>query len=273
MATLQVDNRMVLTKEPCSWHNRKLDMQVLSTGPQPSVVFSGNYPGRCGSYELLRAVADPVPYVFGAFKPMWQEMGGRIDGKGRAGLLPGDAVRVHRAASRPLTELITFMNKFSNNVMTRNLLLALGARTYGAPGTEEKGRRAVADWLLLHDIQAPDLRLDNGSGLSRDGQVSALTLARMLLASWKSQYMPEFVSSLPLSALDGTMRKRFRASDLEGRAHMKTGLLNGVRAIGGFMQARSGRNFVAVILHNHPGVQQGSGTEVQDALIEWLHEQ
>jgi serine-type D-Ala-D-Ala carboxypeptidase/endopeptidase (penicillin-binding protein 4) len=273
MSTLAVDNRIVVTKEKCSWHNRKVDMQVLSMGPQPSVVFSGKYPGSCGSYELLRAVADPVPYVFGAFKPMWEEMGGRIGGTGRAGLLPDDAVRVHRAVSRPLAELITFMNKFSNNVMTRNLLLALGARTYGAPGTEEKGRRAVADWLLLHDIKAPELRVDNGSGLSRNAQASALTLARLLLASWNSNFMPEFVSSLPLSAMDGTMRKRFRASDLEGQAHMKTGLLNGVRAIGGFMRTRSGRNLVMVSLHNHPGVQYGSGTEVQDALIEWLYEQ
>lgn len=273
MSSLQVDNRLVITKEPCSWRNREVDMEVLSMGPQPRVVFSGSYPGTCGSHELLRAVADPAPYIFGAFKPMWEEMGGRIDGTGRAGLLPGNAVRVHRAASRPLSELITVMNKFSNNVMTRNLLLALGARTYGVPGTEDKGRRAVADWLLLHDIQAPELKVDNGSGLSRDGQMSALTLARLLLASWKSHYMPEFVSSLPLAALDGTMRKRFRASDLEGRAHMKTGLLNGVRAIGGFIQTRRGRNLVAVVLHNHPGVQLGSGTEVQDALIEWLFEQ
>jgi D-alanyl-D-alanine carboxypeptidase/D-alanyl-D-alanine-endopeptidase (penicillin-binding protein 4) len=78
---------------------------------------------------------------------------------------------------------------------------------------------------------------------------------------------------LPLSALDGTMRKRFRASDLAGQAHMKTGLLNGVRAIGGFMRTRRGRNLVMVSLHNHPGVQYGTGTEVQDALIEWLYEQ
>lgn len=273
MSTLAVDNRLQLTNEKCSWRNREVDMQVLSTGPQPRVVFSGKYPGTCGSYELLRAVADPVPYVFGAFKPMWQEMGGRIDGSGRAGLRPDDAVRLHRALSRPLAELITYMNKFSNNVMTRNLLLALGARAYGAPGTEEKGRRAIADWLLLNDVQAPELRVDNGSGLSRDGQISALSLARLLLASWRSNFMPEFVSSLPLSALDGTMRKRFRASDLEGQAHMKTGLLNGVRAIGGFMRTRRGRNLVMVSLHNHPGVQYGSGTEVQDALIEWLYEQ
>lgn len=273
MSTLSIDNRIAITTAQCSWRNRKVEMQLLSMGPQPSVVFTGTYPASCASQELLRAVADPIPYVFGAFEPMWKEMGGRIDGTGRAGLLPGNAVRIQRSTSRPLSELITVMNKFSNNVMTRNLLLALGARAYGAPGTQDKGRRAVADWLLLHDIQAPELHVDNGSGLSRDVQISALTLARLLLASWKSSYMPEFVSSLPLSALDGTLRKRFRASDLEGRAHLKTGLLNNVRAIGGFMQTRSGRNLVVVALHNDTGVHQGTGTAVQDVLIEWLFEQ
>ena len=156
--------------------------------------------------------------------------------------------------------------------MTRNLLLALGAETYGAPGTEEKGQRAIADWLLLQGINAPELRVDNGSGLSRSGQVSALTLARVLLKVWNSTFMPEFVSTLPLSALDGTLRNRFKKTDLEGKMHMKTGLLNGARSIAGFMQTRSGRNLLVVSLHNQDGVQDGPGTLVQDALLEWLFE-
>ena len=81
------------------------------------------------------------------------------------------------------------------------------------------------------------------------------------------------ISSLPLSALDGTLRKRFRKTDLEGRIHMKTGLLNGSRTIAGFMQTRDGRNLVVVSLHNYPGVQSGSGTQVQDKLLTWLFEQ
>ncbi len=273
MSTLTVDNRVTLTSARCTWRNRKLSLHVVRTGPAPEVRFSGRFPRTCGAFEMLRAVADPVPYVFGAFKPMWEEMGGRIDGSGRAGTVPERAVRLHRVTSRPLAELIRYMNKHSNNVMTRNLLLALGAQAYGAPGTEEKGRRAIEDWLLLNNISAPELRVDNGSGLSRDGQISALSLARILLASWDSPFMPEFVSSLPLSALDGTLRKRFRSSDLEGRVHMKTGLLNGVRAIGGYMRTRSGRTLVVVALHNHDGVQNGSGTAIQDALVEWLFEQ
>jgi D-alanyl-D-alanine carboxypeptidase/D-alanyl-D-alanine-endopeptidase (penicillin-binding protein 4) len=273
MSTLKLDNRIKLTSGRCSWRKRRIRMHVVRFESAPEVRFSGTFPSACPEFELLRAVAQPGPYVFGAFKPMWEEMGGRIDGKWRAGLVADGAVRVHRASSRPLGELIRYMNKFSNNVMTRNLLLALGAHAYGAPGTLEKGRRAIDDWLLLNDIQAPELRVDNGSGLSREGRISALSLARVLLKSWATPFMPEFVSSLPLSALDGTLRKRFRKSDLRGNVHMKTGLLNGVRSIGGYMHTRSGRRLVVVSLHNHPGVQNGSGTAVQDALLEWLFEQ
>ncbi len=273
MATLELDNRIELTDTRCSWRNRKVRLHVERTGPVPAVRFSGVFPRRCGEFEMLRAVADPLPYVFGAFVPLWNSLGGSIDGVGREGLVPEEAVRLHRATSRPLADLIRVMNKYSNNVMTRNLLLALGAQAYGAPGTLEKGRRAIADWLLLNDINAPEVYVDNGSGLSRDGRVSALTLARVLLRTWNSPFMPEFASTLPLSALDGTLRKRFQDSDLEGAARLKTGLLDGVRAMAGYLRTRDGRWLVVASLQNHPGVQHGLGTAVQDALVEWLFEQ
>ena len=273
MSTLQIDNRIKLTEARCSNGNRKVDMRILQTDPVAKIEFTGKFPKSCGPYELLRAVASPAPFVFGAFKPMWAEMGGRIDGIGREGLVPKSAVRVFRAHSRPLAELLHFINKYSNNVMTRNLLLALGAQAYGAPGTAEKGRRAISDWLTLQDLGAAQLRVDNGSGLSRKAQVSSLTLARVLLKAWHSELMPEFVSTLPLSALDGTLRKRFKKTDLKGKLHMKTGLLNGVRSIAGFMRTRSGRDFVVVSLQNERGVDNYSGTRVQDALLTWLFEQ
>jgi D-alanyl-D-alanine carboxypeptidase/D-alanyl-D-alanine-endopeptidase (penicillin-binding protein 4) len=270
MATLVLDNRIRLTDARCSWRNRKVRMHVERMGPVPSVRFAGRYPRTCGDFALLRAVAEPVPYLFGLFAPMWERLGGRLDGAGREGLVPESAVRVHRARSRPLAELIRVMNKHSNNVMSRNLMLALGAEAYGAPGTLEKGRRAIADWLLLNDIPAPEVYVDNGSGLSRKGRISALTLARVLLRSWETRFMPEFASSLPVSAMDGTLRKRLQDSDAEGRARMKTGLLNGVRSMAGYVKTRSGRWLAVVSLHNYPGVQHGAGTAVQDALLEWL---
>lgn len=270
LANMELDNKVKLVDGTCSRSRRNVKMGVKRRGDTATVVFTGQLSSRCSQYELLRAVMEPVPYVWGVFKTLWVEMGGRIDGRGRAGRQPSDAVLIQRSLSRPLGELIRHMNKYSNNVMTRNLLLTLGARTYGPPGTVEKGRRAIGDWLLLNDIAAPELHVGNGSGLSRDARVSATTLARMLLASWRSPYMPEFISSLPLSAMDGTLRRRFQQTGLEGRIHMKTGLLNDVRSIAGYLETASNRRLVLVSLHNDRGVQNGIGTEVQDALIEWV---
>ncbi len=112
--------------------------------------------------------------------------------------------------------------------------------------------------------------LENGSGLSRDERISAQGLADVLLAAWRSQYMPEFAASLPLSATDGTLRKRFRAPEMQGRLRMKTGTLDDVSALAGYVNAASGRTYVAVVLLNHPAAGAGAGTAVQTALVEWL---
>lgn len=273
LPNLSLDNRIKLVSGRCSGKRRRVQAQVTRGGNEPLVSFTGALSQECSQYQLLRAVMEPLPFTYGVFQAMWTEMGGRIDGRGRRGRQPSSAQLVQRSPSRPLAELIRFMNKYSNNVMTRNLLLTLGARTFGPPGTLDKGRKAIADWLLLNDISAPELFVDNGSGLSRKGRVSALSLARMLVATWHSRFMPEFISSLPLSAMDGTLRRRFQDSGLEGRVHMKTGLLNGARTIAGYLYTRGGRRVVLVSLHNHPGIQNKVGTEIQDALIQWVYEQ
>ena len=95
----------------------------------------------------------------------------------------------------------------------------------------------------------------------------------MLLAAHQSQYMPEFAASLPLSATDGTLKRRFRSPQLQGRLRMKTGNLDDVSALAGYVNAASGRTYIAVIMLNHPGVERGPGEAVQAALIEWLFAQ
>jgi D-alanyl-D-alanine carboxypeptidase/D-alanyl-D-alanine-endopeptidase (penicillin-binding protein 4) len=128
----------------------------------------------------------------------------------------------------------------------------------------------IVDFLASQGVSIPDLVLDNGSGLSREERISAAGMADVLLAAWRSQYMPEFAASLPLSATDGTLRKRFRSPEMQGRLRMKTGTLEGVSALAGYVNAASGRTFVAVIIVNHPGASGGGGTAVQAALVQWV---
>jgi D-alanyl-D-alanine carboxypeptidase/D-alanyl-D-alanine-endopeptidase (penicillin-binding protein 4) len=169
-----------------------------------------------------------------------------------------------------LAEIIRLVNKYSNNVMARHLLLTIGAERLGAPATTERGRNAVRAWLASRGITMPGFVLDNGSGLSRAEHVTARGLGEMLNIAWHSPFMPEFAASLPLSATDGTLRNRFKSPGMQGRIRLKTGHLDDVSALAGFVNAASGKTYVVVIIVNHPGAHAGTGEEVQAELIRWL---
>ena len=103
--------------------------------------------------------------------------------------------------------------------------------------------------------------------------MTARDLGAMLRFAWRQPYMPEYVSSLSLAGLDGTLAYRFDDPALAGNAHLKTGSLDHVTAIAGYLQSRSGRRFSVVALQNHADIHRGPGQEVQEALLRWLYEQ
>ena len=235
-----------------------------------SVEFTGRYQAACGPITFTRAVMRAPDYAYGTFRSFWEDSGGRLDGGWRLGALPAGARLLATQDSVSLAEVIRLVNKFSSNVMARQLLLTLGAEKVGRPGSIQGGRKAINDFLVERGIVVPELVLENGSGLSREERITAAGLADVLAAAWRGQYMPEFAASLPLSATDGTLRRRFNSPEMQGRLRMKTGTLEGVSALAGYVNAASGRTYVAVILVNHPGAQLGAGSAVQTALVQWV---
>jgi D-alanyl-D-alanine carboxypeptidase/D-alanyl-D-alanine-endopeptidase (penicillin-binding protein 4) len=177
---------------------------------------------------------------------------------------------IYEHPSLTLAEIIRLVNKYSNNVMARHLFLTIAAERAGTPATTEGGRTALRAWLNAHNIEMPGLVLDNGSGLSRAERVTARGIGEMLDFAWHSPFMPEFAASLPLSATDGTLRTRFSATGMQGRIRLKTGHLDDVSALAGFVNAASGKTFVVVIFINHPGAHTGIGELVHAELIRWV---
>ena len=157
--------------------------------------------------------------------------------------------------------------------MTRQVLLTLGAKVYGAPATLQKGRDAIISTLKESNIQTNNIVIDNGSGLSRNARISTQQMAQLLETAYREPYMPEFMASLSLSGLDGTMVRRFRKGDLRGRSHLKTGTLNNVTAIAGYMLNRKGKRLVIVIQQNGKKANKGRGKKIQNALLRWSFEQ
>ena len=162
--------------------------------------------------------------------------------------------------------------KYSSNPMTRTLILTLGAERYGTPATVQNGEQVVYDFLVGRGLIFPELVIDNGSGLSRISRIAAGSMAQLLQDAWRSPYSAEFQAGLPLGGRDGTLRNRFKEID-EGRVRMKTGTLNGVSALAGYVRSSTGRTLVVVSIVNTPGAQAGPGVAISDAVVRWALQQ
>ncbi|HEX6398560.1 MAG TPA: D-alanyl-D-alanine carboxypeptidase/D-alanyl-D-alanine-endopeptidase [Steroidobacteraceae bacterium] len=227
--------------------------------------FGGAYPLACGERAIYLGALGHTNYFGAVFRAMWEREGGSWSGKVREGAVPAGARLVATQESPPLTSLIRDINKFSNNVMTQQLFLTMGAAG-GEAGNPGRGAGAVRGLLTARGIAAPELILENGCGLSRIERISAGTLAGVLVDAWKSQWMSELMASLPVSGVDGTMQRR---NVVSGAAHMKTGMLEDTRAVAGYVLAASGKRYVVVGIINHPSASRGTGAH--DALIDWVY--
>ncbi len=141
------------------------------------------------------------------------------------------------------------------------------------PGSLTKAHEAVTDWLSDKGFEFPELVLDNGAGLSRVTRISADSMGRLLGYAYASPLMPEFLSSLSIAGVDGTMRKRFKKGPLAGRAHLKTGTLRGATGIAGFVLDKDGHRWIVVSLMNNPRLQAWRGKGVENTLLQWVYEE
>jgi serine-type D-Ala-D-Ala carboxypeptidase/endopeptidase (penicillin-binding protein 4) len=329
-----------------------------------NIVLEGSIPATCGEADDYFSLLPQDEYFFAVFSALWQELGGRLQGKLRFGAAPADQVPFAKYVSPPLSEVIRDINKFSNNIMARQLFLTLGTTEAAAdsahfsrsallptdsqnsgddssraqalgetsllgvqeggdttggelsvpspesldvplpapagstpvgapPLTPVKGAppdtrpsgglgagtvppaanithstAAMQQWLKTQQLKFPELVLENGAGLSRKERISALHLAELLKRATNSPFYAELEASLPILGMDGTVKKRFKDSGIAGYAHLKTGSLEGVKSIAGYVRAHSGTQWIVVFIVNHANAALAQ--PAQDALIEWL---
>jgi D-alanyl-D-alanine carboxypeptidase/D-alanyl-D-alanine-endopeptidase (penicillin-binding protein 4) len=267
----QADPAVALSARPCD------DWQAaLQASFEPGLTrFAGAYPAACG--ERTWPVADPAPASYDArlIATLWREMGGQLLGSAREGPAPVGPSPAFEVNSPPLAEVVRAINKYSNNVMAQQLFLTLAlqaprpgnvpAGTARPAATPAAARETLARWLAdrTGDL-GTEVVIDNGSGLSRSTRISAGRLARLLLQAWDSPVMSELMSSLPVSGLDGTLR---RSRTTPGRAHLKTGSLRDVVGLAGYLLSDSGHRYVLVAIVNHP--QANAARPALDALVQW----
>lgn len=265
---LDIDNRITAAPGPCGVWYGNLDA-ALEAGPRgPRLVLSGSMPTSCGQRDWATAPLSPEAYGRALVAALWSELGGQVEGSVRGGVTPGDAATLVTETSPPLAEVVREMNKWSSNVIARQLLATLGRESGGQLDMVAGGIAAVQALLAADGISTAGLVIENGSGLSRIERVSARTLAQVLLAAWRRPFMPEFIAALPIAGADGTARGRLHDSPARGYAHIKTGSINGVKSLAGYVLDRQGRRHAVVMMVNHP--EAAATQAAQDALLEWV---
>ena len=268
---VQIINNMKLTQGACGEWRSRFGYTVKSLENKAIVTFNGTFSPDCGERYLELSVVDDEKYAFYTFRKLWTQLGGKFNGSLKVKDTPIGATKILEQMSDPLAYVIRDVNKWSNNLMARQLLLTIAAEKIGVPATEAKGTAAINTWLAGKGLQFNELVIENGSGLSRIERISAEHLGQLLVSAYASPVMPELLASLPILAQDGTIKKRLNDSPSASRAHLKTGSIDGVSAIAGYVLDANNHRHVLVMMVNH--AKAAASRNAQDALIEWVHQQ
>lgn len=234
------------------------------------IIISGSMARTCHGQQLQKVLADPCEIFYGLFAEAWQvSTGQQLPKRFKFAKVPDNAHLFFSATSKPLAEQIQPMNKLSNNLMTRQLFLTLGAVQYGEPATLAKGRKAVLKTLDSLGVNRQGLVVDNGAGLSRISRLSAEQLAQFLQKMSSSNMRFVFENSLSVMGVDGTLKHRLKNTPLAQNVVGKTGTLNDVRALAGYLTSASGKRFAFAAIAE--GEQIGGARNFFDALLWWVY--
>ncbi|HEX6137174.1 MAG TPA: D-alanyl-D-alanine carboxypeptidase/D-alanyl-D-alanine-endopeptidase [Casimicrobiaceae bacterium] len=258
-----------LSAGDCTDWRQRAAPSIDDRGDRASIVFAGSYPASCGERDWWIAMLDHPHYVRAMFETYFRAAGGRFAGGIREGRVPAGAVPFAVLESPPLYDIVRDVNKLSNNVMARQIFLTLATTSSPPPATPAKAADAVKRFFAARKLAMPGLVLENGSGLSRRERNTAGGLNRLLIAANASSAGNAFATSLAVAALDGTVERRFHDDGVAGQALLKTGSLEGVRALAGYVIDATGRRFTVVAIVNDPRAARAA--PALDFLVEWVH--
>ena len=284
LSQLKVVNQMQLVDRSCdNWKSNirfNLDPEIVAnTNQLLTAQFSGAFPSGCKGVNYNVVALDANTFLTQGFAAAWELSGGtwvKLP-TGKDMTVPLAARLLLQFEGIPLADDVQDINKYSNNVMARQLLLTLALEKMGKPATTANGDLVIQGWLKQNGLNFPDLVIENGSGLSRNEAISAGQMNQLLLTARNLSAREIFYNSLPIAGADGTMRNRlmtqlrkFLHLKKKPEARIKTGSLADVRAISGYVLSQSGKLYAVSSFINHPNAWKG--LDAHDQLLSWLLE-
>ena len=265
------DNQMKLGKGHCPNFMDSVAFNETQSNKVVTISVEGYFPEDCPKIEHELSLTNTNHYFHSIFSDFWHLSGGELQG-----YIAEQAKKKNLEKpllvykSPPLTEIIRRTNKESNNFMSRQIFLTLGNHQQNKVATLEQSRMVVRSTLDKYGIDFQDQFIDNGSGLSRQNLVRAETVSQLLMKIYQHPLRAEFVSSLPISGIDGTIKKRFKKFPLKERMHLKTGTIDGVQGLAGYVQGLSGKEYIVVFMHNDFSEFTYKTKPFQDAFLTWV---
>lgn len=196
---------------------------------------SGGIPEGDTVVHITRRIENPEIYAGLVLKRVLSTLGVVVQGEVRRGGEDESTELVGRDSTK-LSELVQQLGKASDNFYAETLFKTLGAVKRGKPGTAENAAQVSIDWLKARQLADDGLRIGNGSGLYDANRISARTLTRLLEAAYLDPAISRaYQDQLAVGGLDGTLRARFYALRNRRSVHAKTGTLNKVTALSGYV--------------------------------------
>ncbi len=228
----------------------EVDRDEATKGPGDVVVVSGKIALDSKEVVVYKNITQPDLWAGYNLRAFLQQRGIEIKGAIKNGTTPGQAKLMAEAESKPIQDALSDMNKFSNNYIAEMLTKNLAA-AQNPPGTIEKGMKILNQYMEKIGVPSNQYELYNPSGLTRDNKASAYAFWRVL-NDMKTQfrYQPEFLNSLPIAGIDGTLKNRMKGSAAERWVRAKTGFLTGVVSLAGYAGRSDGTVIPFVFIYN-----------------------
>jgi serine-type D-Ala-D-Ala carboxypeptidase/endopeptidase (penicillin-binding protein 4) len=236
--------------------HRRFSVSSEAAGEKQKIVVRGQLPVGAGTFSVWKKIDNPPLYFGHTLRQMLGARGVKVRGKVRQGALPSSARLLYVAQSEPLDLVLKRLNKVSSNFVAEQLIKAMAAEAKGPPGTHARGIEVVEEFLA-REVGLPrgSYVMKNGSGLNDTNRFSATQINRLLsFMSRRYALMPEYLSSMGIAGKDGTLRYRFEGSEAVGRLRAKTGTLENVTALSGYVVSVGGERFAfSFMVNDYPG--------------------
>ena len=268
--TLKVINHLRLTDQDCKEWKDTLGYEVETKSNLSEIRFNGSFDKACESKDINLSILSGNRLSKDLFEKIWKIHGGVIEGEFKNTYQNfTDTHKIYEHQSKPLSLVVRDINKYSQNLSARNLLLTILAENNGNPITENEAGRFTKESLMKEKLKLDSLEMDNGAGLSRNAKINAGDLGFLLEKAYSNLYMPEFISSLPNIGIDGTLKNRGKKLSVAKHAYLKTGSIQSVSAIAGYIFDKNNDVKIFVFMANDPKANESS--KIQDDLIEWTY--